>query len=116
MRSSGQASRCIRSYGSKCAGSTRIVKQTWSMAASPGGNGSVVVRADVGSCGSDADDDSIVCDHKICLRSRGGGAMADRRGDTRPPTMSDVARLAGVSAQTVSRVLNDYAFIKKDTR
>jgi DNA-binding LacI/PurR family transcriptional regulator len=32
------------------------------------------------------------------------------------PTMADVARLAQVSQQTVSRVLNDYAFIKPDTR
>ena len=30
--------------------------------------------------------------------------------------MADVARLAQVSQQTVSRVLNDYAFIKADTR
>jgi DNA-binding LacI/PurR family transcriptional regulator len=30
--------------------------------------------------------------------------------------MADVARLARVSQQTVSRVLNDYAFIKADTR
>ena len=42
--------------------------------------------------------------------------MAGRRREARPPTMSDVARLAGVSAQTVSRVLNDYEFIKQDTR
>jgi DNA-binding LacI/PurR family transcriptional regulator len=38
----------------------------------------------------------------------------DSRG--RAPTMADVARLARVSPQTVSRVLNDYAFIKADTR
>lgn len=38
------------------------------------------------------------------------------RGSSRPPTMADVARLAGVSTQTVSRVLNDYEFIKADTR
>lgn len=35
---------------------------------------------------------------------------------TRRPTMADVARLAGVSQQTVSRVLNDYEFIKPETR
>lgn len=35
---------------------------------------------------------------------------------SRPPTMADVARLAQVSPQTVSRVLNDYAFIRPDTR
>jgi DNA-binding LacI/PurR family transcriptional regulator len=34
----------------------------------------------------------------------------------RAPTMADVARLARVSPQTVSRVLNDYAFIKPGTR
>lgn len=32
------------------------------------------------------------------------------------PTMADVARLAQVSQQTVSRVLNDYAFIRPVTR
>lgn len=37
--------------------------------------------------------------------------MADRQ-----PTMSDVARAAGVSAITVSRVLNDYEFVKPATR
>ncbi len=34
----------------------------------------------------------------------------------RAPTMADVARLASVSPQTVSRVLNDYEFIKPHTR
>lgn len=34
----------------------------------------------------------------------------------RAPTMADVARLAKVSPQTVSRVLNDYEFIKPHTR
>lgn len=34
----------------------------------------------------------------------------------RQPTMADVAREAGVSAITVSRVLNDYEFVKPDTR
>ncbi|GLI26362.1 LacI family transcriptional regulator [Agromyces rhizosphaerae] len=37
--------------------------------------------------------------------------MADRQ-----PTMSDVAREAGVSPITVSRVLNNYEFVKSDTR
>jgi DNA-binding LacI/PurR family transcriptional regulator len=34
----------------------------------------------------------------------------------RPATMADVARLAGVSTQTVSRVMNDYPFISTETR
>ncbi len=34
----------------------------------------------------------------------------------RPPAMRDVAVLAGVSHQTVSRVLNDYPFVRPDTR
>lgn len=39
--------------------------------------------------------------------------MSARR---KSPTMADVARLARVSSQTVSRVLNDYEFIRPDTR
>lgn len=42
--------------------------------------------------------------------------MAQTRQDRRAPTMADVARLARVSQQTVSRVLNDYAFIRPETR
>lgn len=33
-----------------------------------------------------------------------------------PPTMRDVARLAGVSVKTVSNVLNDYPYIREGTR
>jgi len=36
--------------------------------------------------------------------------------DRRPPAMTDVARLAGVSHMTVSRVLNDAAAVKPETR
>lgn len=35
---------------------------------------------------------------------------------TRPPSMSDVAAAAGVSHQTVSRVLNGHAYVRQDTR
>ena len=34
----------------------------------------------------------------------------------RPPRMADVARVAGVSHQTVSRVLNDFPSIRPETR
>ena len=34
----------------------------------------------------------------------------------RPPAMSDVAALAGVSHQTVSRVLNDHPSVRPETR
>src|SRR6185312_2925253 len=38
------------------------------------------------------------------------------RSGTRPPSMADVARIAGVSHQTVSRVLNDFPSIRPETR
>src|SRR5215470_8033767 len=34
----------------------------------------------------------------------------------RPPVMADVARLAGVSHQTVSRVINDHPAVREATR
>jgi DNA-binding LacI/PurR family transcriptional regulator len=44
-------------------------------------------------------------------------ATAARRGAlARPPVMADVAQLAGVSHQTVSRVLNDHPNVRPDTR
>ncbi|MEU3616580.1 LacI family DNA-binding transcriptional regulator [Streptomyces sp. NPDC006872] len=38
------------------------------------------------------------------------------RAQLRPPTMADVARLAGVSHQTVSRVLGDHPNVRDETR
>ena len=43
------------------------------------------------------------------------GAAAGRRG-TRAVSMADVARLAGVSRQTVSRVVNNQACVVEETR
>ena len=42
-------------------------------------------------------------------------ALADR-GRSRPPVMTDVAQLAGVSHQTVSRVLNEHPNVRPQTR
>ena len=42
-------------------------------------------------------------------------ASTERRSE-RPPVMTDVARLAGVSHQTVSRVLNDHPNVRPQTR
>ncbi len=41
---------------------------------------------------------------------------ADRRGGDRTPVMADVARLAGVSHQTVSRVVNGQTNLRPETR
>lgn len=41
---------------------------------------------------------------------------ASREGTSRPPTLRDVGRLAGVSAQTVSRVVNNQHLVASDTR
>ncbi len=39
-----------------------------------------------------------------------------RRRTSGPPIMADVARLAGVSHQTVSRVLNEHPNVRQETR
>ena len=41
---------------------------------------------------------------------------ADRRDAPSPPTIKDVARLAGVSLATVSRVLNAEPHVREETR
>ena len=43
-------------------------------------------------------------------------ASAELSEGKRPPVMADVAKLAGVSHQTVSRVLNDHPNVRPDTR
>src|SRR5215475_16201200 len=49
-------------------------------------------------------------------RSRCALHAGARPGLKRPPAMTDVADLAGVSHQTVSRVLNDHPNVRPDTR
>ena len=51
-------------------------------------------------------------------QARARAGTASRRAGTldRPPVMADVAQLAGVSHQTVSRVLNDHPNVRPDTR
>jgi len=46
-------------------------------------------------------------------RARGGGSPEASR---RRPTINDIARLAGVSKKTVSRVINASPFVRSDTR
>jgi DNA-binding LacI/PurR family transcriptional regulator len=43
-------------------------------------------------------------------------AMTETRGNGRPPSLADVAKQAGVSHQTVSRVLNDSPLVREETR
>ena len=42
--------------------------------------------------------------------------VQDMSSNTKPATLSDVAKIAGVSAQTVSRVVNEKPGVSKDTR
>lgn len=43
-------------------------------------------------------------------------ALRRGSGDEKRPTINDVARLAGVSKKTVSRVINDSPLVKAETR
>src|ERR1700761_7105107 len=49
-------------------------------------------------------------------RGREVGVELPERARSRPPVMTDVAQLAGVSHQTVSRVLNDHPNVRPQTR
>jgi len=49
--------------------------------------------------------------HRAASLPRAGTAS-----DLRPPNIRDVARLAGVSSQTVSRVLNEHPYVRESTR
>lgn len=47
---------------------------------------------------------------------RGSEAQGTGEGPRRRPTINDIARLAGVSKKTVSRVINASPYVQKDTR
>jgi DNA-binding LacI/PurR family transcriptional regulator len=49
-------------------------------------------------------------------QGRAKATAAGRGAPARPPVMADVAQLAGVSHQTVSRVLNEHPNVRPDTR
>ena len=52
--------------------------------------------------------------HDQCRAGEGTGVSTPPR--ARPPGLYDVARLAGVSHQTVSRVINSHPSVREDTR
>jgi LacI family transcriptional regulator len=59
---------------------------------------------------------------KVWMAERKGGRRAGESGDEpaevfrRRPTINDIARLAGVSKKTVSRVINRSPYVQKETR
>ena len=83
-------------------------------AALSGADSTVSDAAASGAGASDATaSDPGAADGAAALRTADDGAPETRR---RTAVMADVARLAGVSHQTVSRVINDSAHVRPETR
>lgn len=62
-----------------------------------------------------ASDERLIAGHGRWIVEEPAEVASSSQGD-KPPGMYDVARAAGVSHQTVSRVLNDHASVRPETR